>query len=111
MLDIVFSRFRELADKWDGEVKQRRAITQIDPVADDAAYRARELRDALKTLERETEMLSPIAFAMLHKTTPQTVTAWCRAGKVRCQPNGRSYLIPRDVPPPRSRAAKQRVRL
>lgn len=107
MLDAIFSELRELARSWQGEVKERREITQDDPVADTIENRSRLLERKLQELEKHTERLTPSQYAELHGTTPQTVTAWCRAGKIRCVPNGRSYLIPRSSMPPRSRAGQR----
>jgi hypothetical protein len=110
MLDVVINEFRSLAKAWNDEVTERRRITTIDPVADDAAHRARELTERIRLVEQRTEMLTPTEFAKLHSTTPQTVTTWCRGGKVECEPNGKSYLIPRTAKAPRSRSTRGRKR-
>jgi len=110
MIDAVVGGLRGLVNEWNIEVENRRAITAVDPIADDAAYRARQLAERLDSIEAATKMMTPAQFAALHRTTSQTVTAWCRTAKIKCTPNGRSYLIPVDTVPPRSRSTRGRKR-
>jgi hypothetical protein len=82
-------------------------ISQVNPVADTRAYDASELLSLLEKIEKDTEQLTTAQYAKLHKTTPQTVTAWARQGKIAATPRGaRGYLIPRSAIPPRRRSAK-----
>ena len=104
MIDAVIGELRGLVTDWNDEVKHRRTITSVDPVADDTAFRAQQLKERLDAIESQTKTLTPSQFATLHHTTAQTVTAWCRQGKIPCTPNGRSYLIPLGTKPPRSRS-------
>lgn len=104
MLDIIFAQIEAQVRSMDDEVKKRRRVTAVDPVADTTEYYAGEIRSLLDRLKKDTEMLSPRQFAQLHRTTPQTVNAWCRAGKLEgVVPNGRSWLIPRTAQAPKRR--------
>jgi len=104
MLEIIFAQIEAQVSSMEAEVKKRRMVTAVDPVADTTEYYAGEIRSLLGRLKKDTEMLSPRQYAELHKTTPQTVTAWCRSGKLEgAVPNGRSYLIPRTAQAPKRR--------
>lgn len=109
MIDFTLAQIRSLAERWQNEVARRRAITRVDPVADAIAYCARDLEESLRQVEESTAMLTPGEFAQLHRTTSQTVTAWCRSGKISgAIPNGRSWLIPRSAAAPRMRQRRAR---
>lgn len=106
MLDVVISEFRQFASRLKTEVAKRRSVTRMDPVADAWEFVATDLDELTDKVSQATERLTPAQFARLNKTTAQTVTAWCRAGKLRgAVPNGRSYLIPRGAVAPRRRGA------
>lgn len=110
MLDVVFAQFKGLAENWHKEAERRRQVTRVEPVADTTDYCAGELESLIQRLEKDTEMLTPSQYAKLHKTTPQTVTAWCRAGKITGSvPKGRSYLIPRTAAAPRRRSERRKT--
>lgn len=111
MLEAVFAQVRGLARTWHTEAERRRQVTRVEPVADTLDYNAGELEQLLSKLEEDTAMLTPGEFAKLHKTTPQTVSAWCRAGKLTgAVPKGRSWLIPRTSAAPRRRTARRGAR-
>lgn len=111
MLEIIFAQIKGLQRTWHNEAERRRKVTSTDPVADTIDYCAGEVEQLVKRLEEDTAMLTPGEYAKLHKTTPQTVTAWCRAGKIAgAEPKGRSWLIPRTAAAPRRRAARRGAR-
>lgn len=108
MLESIFAQFKGLIKNWHQEAERRRKVTTVDPVADTIDYVAGELETVVKRLEEDTVMLKPGEFARLHKTSAQTVTAWCRSGKISgAEPNGRSWLIPRTAQAPRRRTARR----
>jgi hypothetical protein len=107
MLEVVFAQLRAMKDNWHSEAARRRKVTSTDPVADTIDYCAGEAEQLLARLEEDTTTLSPSEFGKLHKTSPQTVTAWCRSGKIAgAVPNGRSWRIPRSARAPRRRAVR-----
>lgn len=111
MLDAVFAQLKGVTKNWRADAERRHRITAIDPVADTTAYLAGELDDLVKRLEADTAMLSPSEFARLHHTTAQTVTAWCRSGKITgALPKGRTWQVPRDAMPPRRRTIRRGAR-
>jgi DNA-binding transcriptional regulator YiaG len=109
MLDVVIAQIRGLSKAWEDDAKKMKRISQVNPVADTRAYDASELSSLLDQIEKDTEQLTTAQFAKMHKTTPQTVTAWARDKKIPAIPRGaRGYLIPRSAIPPRRRATKKR---
>lgn len=107
MLDVVFAQLRAMKDNWHSEAARRRKVTSTDPVADTIDYCAGEAEQLLARLEEDTSTLTPGEFAKLHKTTPQTVSAWCRSGKLTgAIPSGRTWRIPRTAKAPRRRAVR-----
>lgn len=108
MLDVVFAQLIGLANNWKGQAAGRRKFTTVDPVADTIDYQAGELESLVERLKRDTELLTAEQYAKLHDTTPQTVNAWCRMGKVEgAIPKGRSFLIPRNTTPPKFKRVKR----
>lgn len=101
MLEGIFAQVESVAASWQLEVKKRRRVTAMDPVADTIEYCASEVRDLVSRLKSDTEQLTPAQYARIHKTTPQTVTGWCRKGKIEATPNGHGWLIPRNAQPPK----------
>lgn len=83
-----------LVKKWRAEAKRHRAITEVNPVADTIDYCAAEFEAALQDAQRADAYLTVEEFAARKRTSPQTVRAWCRTGKIRAERTPSGWLIP-----------------
>lgn len=97
---------RQVAANWQDEVKRRRKVSGVDPIADALDYCAAEVLQAVSDAERQGEYLSVTEYAALHQRTATTVRRWCRQGRLGAeQLADGDYRIPVTSVPPLSRAS------
>jgi DNA-binding transcriptional regulator YiaG len=97
MYRVIEQRVRAAADRLRSEAKHRRETTPSDVAAEAFDTSARIVEEAINEAMRETELLTPAAYAELHHVTQQTVTRWIRVGELAADETANGYLIARDA--------------
>lgn len=100
MIDAIAETAYSVADGWKEEVKQRRRISSVDPVADAIEYCAADLCERIARAAKVSERLSPEEYAALPHVgvSAQAVRRWCRLGQLPgAIDTEKGWQIPREA--------------
>jgi len=98
MRESIIAAMKQLADTWEQDVKNRRARSRIDAVADAMESCASELRTEIARVDEATRLLTPEQYAKEHATTASSVRRWCTRGELAGEKNGAGdWMIPRTA--------------
>ena len=98
MREQIIAAMKQLADTWEQDVRNRRARSRIDPVADAMESCASELRAELTRVDDATRLLTVEQYASEHRTSASTVRRWCAAGELAGEKSAAGdWLIPRTA--------------
>jgi excisionase family DNA binding protein len=95
---LVHPDIKKLAAAWRKEANDLREATQVNPIADVTAYRAKQLEDAITAIEQSTKTFSTREYARIHHVQAGTVRKWIDAGELDATKNGAGdWDIPRTA--------------
>lgn len=81
-MSAVPSPVKQLAESWRARVKERRALTLVDPAADALERAASELDAAIAESQSESRLVGSVEFARARGVLPSTVRKWCARGDI-----------------------------
>ena len=101
MLDAVLAQVKNTAEAWRRDVKKRRAVSAVDPVADTMAYCADDLLSIVEQLSKDTEYLTPRQWAQQfpagRRPSEQSVRNWLRTGELAGVMGSNGWVIRRGA--------------
>lgn len=99
MADVAVEQVRAKLAELRKNAAARRAVSEIDPVADAIEFCVGEIAETLAHAAEATRYLTPAGFARLHepRVNVQTVRRWIREGRLEATRSGKTYLIRRDA--------------
>ena len=104
MPDLAIENVRRKLEELHKKAKDRRGVSNVDPVADAIDFCVGEIASTLETTAEEERYVTPAQFARMQRPrrNVQTVRRWIREGRLEAIPKGRSYVIRQDarVTPP-----------
>ncbi len=89
------SEIEKGVEQLDDEVRRRKGVSTVDPVADGIAYATSEIKTRLRELMAPGRELSPAEWGAEQDppVTEQAVRNWIRAGALDARPGPRGSLI------------------